>query len=385
MMAQLDAAAASGKDIANPEANTTTTAPEKTEAAEVKSEPEVKTDPKVEAKAEVKPDAKAEPKKEDEAEPDWEKAPPKWGRLYRQSETKFKATIKTLEDKIKTLDSKSNPTAADASKLEAYEKQLEELRNESKTYKQQLAERDYTKTDEYAGFQKRATAAYTKGIDLVNQLKVTDGDNVRQAVRADFDRLRMLPLADRLEAAENMFGKYANRVLSYVDQIDMINDEANEAAKNHAATYEKKSLEQQSISKKQQAEYEGFYKSALDGIQSNENYGKWFKPDESDPEASKLLQDSYDEIERITNQIEKLPLDQQAAYAAVYRARAAAAPRLIMAVNRITSERDALKAELAKLRGTDPGAKGKQGSESPKGEKSLGIADAAAVFDQMPR
>ena len=77
-----------------------------------------------------------------------------------------------------------------------------------------------------------------------------------------------------------------------------------------------------------------------------------------------------------------MPMDAQAAYAAVFRARAAAMPRLLVAHNRIKAEFEAVKAELDKLRGKDPGNIGKGGGEPPSSEGPKGISEMAAAFDK---
>jgi len=86
--------------------------------------------------------------------------------------------------------------------------------------------------------------------------------------------------------------------------------------------------------------------------------------------------------EKIAASMDTMPLDQRAAYGAVLRARAAAMPRMMLEYNRVAAERDAMKEELEKYRGTDPGATGKNGVQAPSNDKPKGINDFAAVFDQ---
>ncbi len=99
---------------------------------------------------------------------------------------------------------------------------------------------------------------------------------------------------------------------------------------------------------------------------------------------------TVDEIKKVMSTLSKLPLDQRAAWNALYMARAAATPRLMLANNRLTAENEALKEELEKIRGTDPGATITQGHQPGGGagaqqRPSGGIDGAAAVFDQIPR
>lgn len=390
MMAQLDAAAASGKTIEAPAAPAADGKPAepapaaaKPDAAAKPAEAKPAAPAPAAAKPETKPDAKPQ-----QAEPDWTKAPPKWYKIYEEHKTKTGETIKSLESKIKSLEGKPFEQAGDAKKLEAYEKQLAELRNEANDYKTRLAQRDFTQSDEYKrNYVEPANRVYAEAVGFVQRVKVRDGDMDRAATQADFDYIRSLPLDARRRAATEMFGDNATDVLDYARDIDRIKRDATIAAERHAQDHERTSLEREGRTKQERQQYEDFRKSALDGIRSNETWGKWFSEDANDPEASKLLREGFDEIEKVTQQLDKLPLDQQAAYSALYLARAAATPRLMLEVNRLTAKYEAAIEELEKLRGTDPGAEGKQGvaAAAEGAAKPKGIEGAVAVFDQMPR
>ena len=336
-------------------------------------------------KPEPKPaDPKPEPK--DEGEPDWSKAPPKWHKIYEGHKAKTTETIKSLESKIKSLEAKPFEQAGDAAKLQAYEKQLEELRNESKTYKQKLAELDYTKSDEYqTQYVQRAQTLYAEAAQFVEQLKVTDGDVERNATKADFDYIRSLPLAARRKAATALFGEYAGDVIDYTKSIDRIKNDAQLALQKHAENFERTSIERETMTKKQRELYETHREQALNRIRENEAYGRFFKEDESDPEGSKLFTETLATIDEVSAKLDSLPIEEQAAYGAAFRASAAATPRLLYELKKTTAERDSLREELAKIRGTDPGAGELKTGEKPAPPEPKGIAGAAAVFDQMPR
>lgn len=387
MMAQLDAAAASGGKV-EPKPAEATPQPKPGEAPAAPAAPAKPADPKPpEAKPAAAPAAPAAAAKPEEAEPDWSKAPPKWYKIYETHKQKTGETIKSLEAKIKQLETKPFEQPGDAKKLETYEKQLEAMRGENGDYKKRLAQLDYTSSDEYRiQFREPANAVYKEAVEFVSRLKVQDGDNTRAATQADFDYLRNLPIDARRKAANEMFGEMGPDVLDFTREIDRIKRNAQIAADRHSQDHEKIALEREGTTKQQQAKYEELRKASLETIKSNEAWGKWFREDEADPEASKLISEGYAEIEKVTAQIDKLPMDQQAAYSALYMARAAAAPRLILEINRITAKYEAVMEELEKIRGTDPGAKPIQAGAAPSDTaKPVGIEGAAAVFDQMPR
>ena len=331
----------------------------------------------------ISPTAPAETPKADDADPDWSKAPPKWHKIYEGHKAKTSDTIRGLESKIKSLESKPFEQAGDAKKLAALEKQLEELRGESTSAKQELARLDFTKSDEYKrDFVDRANNVYREAVDFVSRLQVTTEDgNSRSASSSDFDYIRSLPMDARRKAANELFGENASDVLDFTKDIDRIRRDANIAVERHSQNHERVAAERSLTEKQQREAYDGHFKTSLDAIKANEKYGKWFSENADDPEASDLLRKGFEEVEKISATIRTLPLEQQAAYGAVLRARAAATPRTILEITRLTAERDALKEELNKYRGTDPGAKGKTGAEAPKSDGPKGIMEMAAAFD----
>lgn len=372
MMAQLDAAAASGKPAAE-------VAPAPSGAKPEAAKPEVKPAPATPA-APVKPTP-------EEGEPDWSKAPPKWHKIYEGHKAKTADQIRSLESKIKSLETKPFEQPGDAKKLQDLEKQLDSIRNESTTYKQELAALDYTKSDEYqAQYVQRANTVYGEAVDFVSQLRVNDGtENGRPATQGDFDQIRALPLAARRKAATEMFGEYANDVLTFTRSIDEIKRDANIAVKRHSENAEKVAAERETMTRKEREAYDTHYKSSLDGVLNHPEHGKWFTADESDPELSTSLKQGFELLENITTKLDTLSPDEKAAYSAIFRARAAAMPSMIIRLNRVQSERDSFKAELEKIRGTDPGAKPTGGAAPPNTEQPRGISGAAAAFDMMPR
>jgi len=341
--------------------------------------------------APAKPAAKADPAPAEPApkpgeEPDWSKAPQKWHKIYEDHKAKTTGTIRSLEEKVKALEGKRVEAPGDAAKIAAYEKQIEDIRKEALTTKQRLAEVDYTKSDEYREkFTDRAQRIWTKAVQLVKQLKVTDSEgNQRPATQDDFESIRTAPEHLRSFKAKELFGEDIdpNAITKYADAIDQVREEADLAVARHAQTIEQTTTQRAAEARKGQESYQTQYQSALKAIQDNPDYGTWFKPDENDPEASKLLQDGFDEIEKVTAALNEMPTDAQAAYAAVFRARAAAMPRLLVAHNRVKAELEAVKTELAKLRGKDPGNIGKGGGEAPSPSGPQGIAEMAAAFDK---
>lgn len=322
--------------------------------------------------------------KAETGEPDWTKAPPKWHKIYEDHKSKTSGTIKSLEAKLKALESKPFESPGDTAKIAAYEKQIEDARGEAKTYQQRLAEVDFTKSPEYkSNFIDRANRIYQKAVSLVGQFRITDSEgNQRAAIQSDFDELRNLPEHRRDSRARELFGDDYRAITKYTDAIDQVREDADIAVAKHAENQQQTAAQQLAESRKGKEAYETQYQSALKAIQDNPDYGQWFRADDADPEASKLLQDGFDEIAKVTELLPTMPPDEQAAYAAVYRARAAAMPRMMVAYKRVAAELAAVKEELGKVRGTDPGKIAKGTSTPPTSDAKQSISGMAAMFDK---
>lgn len=375
MMAALDRAADAGRNVEATPPKPAASAPAPTPAKPTAPEAPVVAKKK-EAEIATKPG---------ETEPDWSKAPQKWGSLYYKKEKEFRAKEQALESKIKSLETKPFEQAGDAKKLEALEKQLDELRGESTRYKSELVKRDYTQSDEYKrDFMDRADAIYTEGVQFATRLQVIEGETTRQATQADFDRIRTSPPDQRDEMAEDMFGRKGNAVVRYVERLEDLRRDAKVALDRHAADYDRSQTERDAMSKKEQQEYDAHYEDALEGIKEHPEFGKFFREDENDPEATEILRSGFSEMQEVLAKAQSLPPEERAAFAAVYRSQAAAFPRAILEITRLEGKLAAVEAELVKYRGTDPGQGGSGGPTPPAGEVH-GIQGAAAVFDQMLR
>ena len=395
MMQQLDEAHASGVDLQPPSENAPPSKPATTAAPVTKPAEAVKpaTVPKIgEKPAEAaKP---ADPAKPVEAtkpadDVDWSKAPPKWYKIYEGHKAKTGETIKTLEAKIKQLETKPFESAGDAAKIAAYEKQLEEFKGKTTNYEKQLAELDYRRSDDYKqNFVAKANRVYNEAVNLMAELHVNqvDGDGNetrRQATAQDFDYIRSLPIGKRREAARTMFPDASDEVLGAVKQLDYIRQDADAEVAKRTETYHQQASQKAQQEAEQAMQHKTHHSAALEEIRNNPDYGHWFKENADDAEASKIIKDGFEEVARFNADKGSLPPAERARYEAVFEARAAAMPRVVHAYNTLKAEKEALLEELEKFRSTDPGSKPKGGTPPGTGEKRMGIEEAARAFDDV--
>ena len=399
LMATLDAAAMSGKNVDGTPADTgksTEPPPEVAPPSEVGkkthdpfSAPEK---PPVEPeKPPVAPADKAKPAEAEMSVEDMEKflkAHPnkKPWKVYETLRTTTTAKVAELEGKLKTLESKAVEAPGDAAKIAAYEKQIEALTGESKTYKEKLAETQYEYTPKHQEYIAKINRIWSRTQKAVAGMQVTeDGGDPRQAVTDDFELVRNAPASKRRQVARTLFGEDAGEVLGLVNEIESAFEENQEGRQAFAKDHEKTSLQREMEAKGQESKFQSTYKAGLEQISKNPVFGKWFAADEADPEGTKLFRDGLAEIERIVGESENMSPEDAAAHAAVSRAKAAAMPRVLLAYNRLMEKHTALEAELAKFRSSDPGAKGATSGGGPAADdKPKGIDAMTATFDMDP-
>lgn len=305
-------------------------------------------------------------------------------KAWAEKEAGFTTKTAELEKKIAELSSKPNPTAADDTKLKALEARLAERENEFKSVKQKLAERDYAQSDEYAEkFVKPWNRAYADAYQYVEGLQVMDeeGNPARQATKADFDKVKSTPLQQRRAVAKALFGEdSAADVVEYAKELDRIGKASDEAIKDHAQNWEKSSQEKAMAAQKDQ---EGFSKLVDESRKDIETkFPDYFSVDhyKDNPELQKALADGYAEYDSIVEGFSKLPPAEQAAHNTMARAWFAAFPLMHKKLTAANTELESLKAELARYRGSDPGATApKTGATAPV-EDIGGIAAMAGKF-----
>lgn len=361
-------------------------------------EPDKPVEPKPPApQADVpKPEGKPEAKTTPEADPtdaDVEKilkGNTKAWRVYEGAKKNWSKRETELTTKIKALEEKPREAPGDAAKLAALEKQLEEERGHTRTWKEKTAQADYTKSEDY---EKRFATPYKRefatAMDEVKQLKVKftnrDGEeSERPGTEADFQKALALPPGEQDEFIHQTFGSAAWRVINRISELHRINRASIEATQEHASKYDAQQQELQGKTKKEAEEYDNYFKSALDGVKQHPEMGKYFSDYADDPEATQLLNQAYEEIDSFASKASELPPDQRAAHAAVYRAQAAGFLPLLRQHKRVLTEVQELKTELSKYRKTDPGAKVKPDGEAIVPQDSWGIREAAQSMDAVP-
>lgn len=306
-------------------------------------------------------------------------------KVYESLKATNAAKYTELESKIKALESKPVESPGDAAKIAAYEKQIESLSGETKTYKEQLAATQFEYTPKHQEYLAKINHLWKRTTKAVAGMQVTEDGAERQAVTDDFEQIRNAPPTKRRQMARALFGEDAGEVLGLVNEIDAAFEENNEARETFAKTHEQTSLQREMEGKSQTAKFEATYKASLDAIGKNPAFGKWFAQDAADPEGSKIYSEELAKLEKVIQDSETMSPEDAAKHAAIGRSKAAAYPRILLAHTQLEEKYKALEAELAQFRSTDPGAKGAtNGGGALADNKPKGIDAAAMSFDSDP-
>lgn len=350
----------------------------KTPAA-TKTEPVAKPDSAKPDPAKPAATAPAKPAKSDAAL-DWKTAPEKFRKDYEFLKQTSEQKISEYESRIKQIEAKTVEKPADTKLIEKYQ-------GEINTLKKQLAQTDYSKSDEFKrNFTEKMADTYKTAVSEVAQLVVREGEgeNVKEraGTAADLQYILNLPLKDQGPVARRMFGDNADIVLTHRNELFRIQRESAAALKQAEEQHEFRSKEQEHASKKAKETYDTTVEASLQHLKTK--WPQFFAEDADDQEGSAALKAGYEFVDTVAKKAAEMSMEDQAIHDAMIRSRAAAFPREVLKVKRLTDKVSSLEQELAKFRKSDPGAGGDptSGDEAGKGKKTGGIAGMAAMFDK---
>lgn len=354
---------------------------------------EAVTTPKPKEAALAKPDAKAEPAKPEakpvtgkpEAAPAkaekadiWSKAPGNLKGEHFKTVRQLETKISDYEKRIKEIESKPKETQADTKLVEDYQKRIAD-------YEKKVAALDFRSSEAFKKeHTERINAEYQDHIKEVASLRIhsKDADGVettRPATKEDFDRLFSLPPAER-DAAIATFGPSVYTVAGMYRSLVGMTRASERAIADHAAKAELLAKEQSLKADREKGEYQIEYDNAIKSLETH--YPQYFAKDENDPEASEALANGYKYVDNILSKMDAMTQKDRAEYNAVIRARVAGFARSTLDNNRLRTEVESLKEELAKYRKSDPGSgEGDKGAAIPGPDPDIpnGI-EAAAVL-----
>jgi hypothetical protein len=265
-------------------------------------------------------------------------------------------------------------------------KRYESLETRSKEMEAQLYAKSYADSPEYKEkYQRRWLAKYESSVREVGRLQVksvnpdTGEESTRPASQQDFERVRALRSSEaaQLDEAERIFGNRASLVVKYCNELDGIEQLANEEVTTRRAKYDEEMAQKES----QQGETQKTMQTAAQARETEllDKYPEWFGKSE-DPEMETAMKQGLDYVDAASVDLDKISPDERGKRAAVIRLWASSFPRNVKRIQSLESKLAERDAKIAKLQGTDPGAGGDGPAPDKVAESVVGTAGLAAEF-----
>jgi hypothetical protein len=313
--------------------------------------------------------------------------PKKPADFLREKLSKVEKERDTFKAEIEKL--KATPTGEDpekktlAERIEAQTKELETLREELKFT-------DYSKSGEFKEkFEKPFVEAYQSGLSQMMGFKVTDEDGtIRQMTQQDFDRLMGMSDTDFAENAPDMLGKAINLMTWNRQRILDLNSTQRKALEEFRKVggerEKQRSESQQAAAKRANEIWERSNKEAID------KHPEFFKPDDTDPKTKELLTKGFNRADAAFNggklvdkdgQVKNLSQEELVALHSEVRNKAAAFNTIVYRMNKLKSELEGARKELAQYKASEPGkADGERKEKETQADTMEGVLSS---FDKM--
>lgn len=271
-----------------------------------------------------------------------------------KAETELAELRKTMVDPVKVKETEER-----AAKIEARAKELED----------HIRFVDYSKSQEYNDkYEKPYQDQWTKAMSELGELTIADPNTGQERAIAPTDILELvnMPLKDARARAVEQFGDFADDVMAQRKEIRNLFDaksKALEEARKSGA--ERMTKQQQEFQVRQEAlgkEIKTTWAQANESAAKDEKFGKFFTQVEGDEEGNTRLKKGFEIADKafsVSPLDPRLTPEQRAEVVRLHSAirnRAAAFGRLSYQNEKLVGEVAALKAELDKFKGVQPGA-----------------------------
>lgn len=311
---------------------------------------------------------------------------------FRENYERTKKELETerkLKEELRialTEGSKKEIAAAKA----ALEKERDEIRAKYEEAETRVRHLDYTRSHDYQQkYQEPIKNAWAKASKAVAELKVNNEDGTRRDATSQ-DLTKILQISngsDAREAAKAMFGEDAPDVMAMRRQILDLYESADEAVKD----WKTKGDEAQERAHREAAEHNTKLETEFDGHLSSvrSKHPDIYDFDPKDAESEKYVRETERFIDialKGKGLPEGLSPQEKSRRIAINQAEIAARARAwapqILARRRAEAEVEKLKAEIAELRGTEPGPGGATVPAAATAAKKDG--DWMSAIDALP-
>lgn len=247
-----------------------------------------------------------------------------------------------------------------AEEMQRKEARLKELEDEIRYV-------NYSKSEEFkTKYQEPYEKAWSRAMNELKEITITDSQNGTSRALNPGDLLELvnMPLGKAREAADQLFGPFADDVMAHRKEIRGLFEAQNaamEEARKNGATREQQRADQ---FKQMQAETSKLvsdtWTKANEAATKDEKYGKYFTPVEGDEEGNQRLSKGFELVDKAFGEnafAPNLKPEDRAAIVrrhAAVRNRAAAFGRLVLQLSKKEAELAEARKELEQLKGSTP-------------------------------
>src|ERR1700744_1285778 len=305
---------------------------------------------------------------------------------YKKKALNAAKELQTVQQRQQQFDTEKKTLEERAAKAEQRATELEK----------QLTFVDYSQTEEFkTTYVKPYEGAWGKAMEELRELTVPDGNGgERQIVPNDMLAIVNAPLAKARQMAEELFGNFANDVMTHRNTIRGLYEKqaaAIEDAKKNGFEKQKQQQEQA-----QQADAQltkaitDTWQAENEAVMKNEKVSTLFKPRDGDDKWNTMLQQGYELVDKgfaMNPRDPKLTPEQRTEairrHAAI-RNRAAGWGALRLEVERLGQQLKATQAELAQYKESEPGANGDR-TPNPPGAPGTGGTAKEKMFAELQK
>lgn len=336
--------------------------------------------------AKAAPVAQPKPGEVDDSKLDWKTAPKQFQaaheklvQVHRQETQRLTSELQTTQTKMRELEGKKFLSPEQEQKYAKLEQDQDALRAE-------LYARDYREAPEFKAKYDAKSKALFKRLEInLKSLTVDDGNGgTRQATAGDFQKVDALagnPIEQR-RTAKALFGEDADVILADARELQNIRNAADEEIEMKRSGFKAdREKQQQQFQQESQQSLQAF--KEYDGLIETK-FPQYFAPIEGNDDYNKAREEGLKYVDTTSAALGSKTPQERAFQTALMRRWAAAFPATQVLLKQSNEKIAELQAEIARLRGTDPGELGEGGSGGGGGGESDGGTDAlASEIDKM--
>lgn len=295
-----------------------------------------------------------------------EAAPAEAGK--KPSAWKLVDTYKRRVVELEAALAESKKTVLDPKEKETLTGRMAELEKQNQALAEEIRYVNYSKHPEFEQkYRKPYEDQWKKAMEEMGELTLQDpaSGQERPFNARDLLELVNLPLKKAREAANALFGDFADDVMAHRNEIKRLFDNQqkalDEARKSGAEREEQRKRQFEAFQTEIQKQVKETWQTAASELDKDETNSKFFKPVEGDDEGNQRLQHGFEIASKALsmnpNDPRLTPQQRSEAVRQIYAVhqRAAAAGRLLLWYQRAMDDNQKLRAELDKYRNSEPG------------------------------